>query len=456
MNQRRHRDSPQYTADSPERMEAATDSSRVGYAIAVVVGLIVLTITLLLWQHFGMKTVLELSAASGGEVGVTALDDREKQGESIAKLTRKSDALVLDCDLRPTFKLPYCGYQFTLSRDAKGRDLSKFDAISFDLDYEGEGKHMLRFFLHDFEDGRSSLQDFMSQKVSEVHFDLPKQGVVTMPITILRTAPWWIDMRNTPLLNTDMRIDNVTAVDILIGIPEATGHHRLTLRSIKFHGKLIRQNTLLLILVAGWMVCALAWLANATVRYRAQLRSSSNRLHLLSQINNALELETRELAGQAYFDSLTGALNREGLRDGLINKWQTRGPHGDLMSVVFIDLDHFKRVNDTHGHAAGDEVLRTFATGVQSEIRATDKLVRWGGEEFLIVCLGTGGGEALVLAEKLRATMQAQAWPCGLQMTASFGVTEWQPGEDIGEAIKRADSALYRAKAGGRNCVHFG
>lgn len=131
------------------------------------------------------------------------------------------------------------------------------------------------------------------------------------------------------------------------------------------------------------------------------------------------------------------------------------GPHADLMAVVFIDLDHFKRVNDTHGHTTGDDVLRTFAMLVQRDIRTTDKLVRWGGEEFLIVCLGTGRMEAGALAEKLRAAMQSQVWPCGLQMTASFGVTALRPGEDIGDAIKRADTALYQAKASGRNRVLY-
>ncbi|MFP5393562.1 MAG: GGDEF domain-containing protein [Gammaproteobacteria bacterium] len=402
-----------------------------------------------------MDTVLDLSVASGPRLDVIAIDDRAQRGDSAATLTRTANALVLDCEVRTTFALPYCGYVFTLSRNEKGIDLSKYDSISFDLDYESPGKRTVRFFLHDFEPGRSSLQDYMSQKISEVTFDLPRQGVVKFPVTILRTAPWWIDMRNTPLLNTDMRVDNVTAVDLLIGSPETAGRHRVTLRSIRFHGKLIRQNTLLLILVSVWILCALVWLANALMRYRAELRTSSSRLALLGQINAALQLETQELADQVHFDSLTGALNREGLRDGLMNKWHYRGPHGDLMSVVFIDLDHFKRVNDTHGHAAGDEVLRTFAMSVQSTIRSTDKLVRWGGEEFLIVCLGTAGTEALALAEKLRATMQNQAWPCGLQMTASFGVTALQPGEDIGEAIKRADGALYRAKESGRNCVLY-
>lgn len=442
-----------HTPLPPEPME---HSAKAGLRIAAaLVGLIVLSVALIVWQHFGMDTVLELSPTSAPVVAVIAIDDRVQQGESVATLTHKPDALVVDCALRARFKYPYCGFQFTLSPNDKGVDLSQFDTISFDMDYAGPGDHKVRFFLHNFEPGLSRLDDYMSQKISEVFFEVPSQGKVTIPVTIVRIARWWIDVRNTPLLNTDTRIDNVTAIDLVFGAPDTAGQHRVTLRSIKFHGKLIRQNSLLLMLVCIWIFGALTWLVYAMARYRAQLRRSSRRLALLTQINSALELETRELAGQAYTDSLTGALNREGLRDALINKWQYRGRHSDQMAVVFIDLDHFKRVNDMHGHSTGDDVLRTFAMSVQGEIRPSDKLVRWGGEEFLIVCLGTGKAEAQGLAEKLRVAMQEQIWPCGLQMTASFGVTALHVGEEIGEAIKRADGALYQAKASGRNCIQL-
>lgn len=442
-----------YIPQSHDPREQAAHSVRIGYGIVFVISLILLTTSLLLWQHFGMDVELKLSAASNHGVELAVIDDRAQQGETVATLERGPKTVVLNCDLRPKFHLPYCGYQFILSHNDQGVDLSKFDSISLDLDYQSPGRRYFRLFVHNFEPGRSSLQDYMSQKIAEVRFDLPRQGIFNMPVTMLQTAHWWIELRNTPLSDTEMRIDNVTSIDLLVGSPETIGHHRVALRSIKFHGKLIRQNTLLLFLVAVWILFGLVWLANALMRYRSQLRNSSSRLALLSQINSALELETRELAGQVYHDPLTGALNRQGLRDGLVNKWRNRGALGEPMAVVFVDLDHFKLVNDTHGHATGDEVLRTFAMSVQRDIRPTDKLVRWGGEEFLIICLGTGGTEAQGLAEKLRAAMLRQVWPCGLQMTASFGVTALQPCEEIGEAIKRADSALYRAKASGRNCV---
>ena len=417
----------------------------------LVAGLIALTVTLLTWQHFGMQRVLEFSSASGRAVDV--VDDRIQQGKSVATLTRRPDALVMDCELRPGYQWPYCRFLFTLNRDVQGVDLSAFDRITVDLSYEGPGSHDVRLSMRNAEPGISTPDDFMSQKIIETQFIVPAQGIVTIPVKVLRTAPWWIDMRKIPLERTDVRIDNVTAIDLAVGSGGHAGHHRVVLRSLKFHGKLISQNHLLLILVATWIMAALAWLTYTRHHYRAQLRISATRLALLRQVNGALELEASELAGQAYTDSLTGALNREGLRDALMYKWRQQSPSHNAMAVVFVDIDHFKQINDTHGHATGDEVLRDFAAAVHREIRVSDKLVRWGGEEFLIVCPATGAAEAQALANKLREAIHAHAWPCGLRLTASFGVTALHYGEDIGEAIKRADGALYLAKSGGRDCV---
>jgi diguanylate cyclase (GGDEF)-like protein len=150
---------------------------------------------------------------------------------------------------------------------------------------------------------------------------------------------------------------------------------------------------------------------------------------------------------------LTGALNRQGLREMLMGRLQSPGHYGEGLAVIFMDIDHFKQINDRHGHDAGDEVLCGFAAVIRHEVRASDKLVRWGGEEFLLVCPDTGQEQAAKLAEKLRAAMMAHSWPYGLSVTSSFGVTALRPEEDIGAAITRADGALYAAKSNGRNRV---
>jgi len=154
-----------------------------------------------------------------------------------------------------------------------------------------------------------------------------------------------------------------------------------------------------------------------------------------------------------HTDPLTGALNRQGLREVLMKRLHVAGRVDEEMAVVFMDIDHFKQVNDRHGHDAGDEVLRRFAGVIRNVVRSSDKLVRWGGEEFLLLCSDTTREHAATMAEKLRGALPAQPWPHGLRVTSSFGVTSLKPEEDIGAAIKRADGALYVAKANGRNRV---
>jgi diguanylate cyclase (GGDEF)-like protein len=417
----------------------------------VVLGLIILSISLLFWQRFGMERVMTFSSATAR--AVETRDDRDEQGKSVATVTRRPDAIVLDCEMSKSLTYPYCLLVFPLSRSSVGIDMSEFDFITVDISYEGPSKSEVGMTLWNFEPGLSKVGDTSTQKVIEVQFQVPAQGTVRIPIKALNIGLWWLKKLNVPMHRSDLRIDNVTGVVLGLGNGYAEGHHRLVLRSLKFHGKLISQNKLLMMLVCGWIIAALAWVAYTLLRYRAQLDQSTERLALLSKLNSALELEASELADQAFTDELTGALNRKGLRDALMNKWRKAGSADDAMAVVFVDLDHFKRVNDTHGHEVGDQVLRTFAAAVQREIRANDKLVRWGGEEFLIVCLASGAAEAQGLADKLRRAMHHQIWPCGLRLTASFGVTALAEGEDIGDTIKRADEALYQAKSEGRDCV---
>jgi diguanylate cyclase (GGDEF)-like protein len=144
-------------------------------------------------------------------------------------------------------------------------------------------------------------------------------------------------------------------------------------------------------------------------------------------------------------------LNRQGLRAALMS---TSTLMADPMSVIFIDIDHFKSINDGYGHGVGDEVLRKFANVVASGIRSSDQLVRWGGEEFFIVCPMTHVNQAIVVAENLRRTLHEHTWPASLRVTASFGVAQHQSGEEIGTVIKHADKELYNAKSSGRDRVH--
>jgi diguanylate cyclase (GGDEF)-like protein len=410
--------------------------------------LLTLTVVLLLWQHYGMERVVELSAATRPNVQVG--DDRGQGGASVATLAPGTKSLKMTCELVKKIEWPYCQFIFPLGEAAKGLDLSSFTHATFDIGYTGPGPHTLRNMLMNFEPAVSRVDDWMSPKINEVEFLVPADGKVTVPLNVYRTAGWWITQRNIPLENTDSRVDNVVRVELMTVGNATPGHHEIEIRHIRFHGKLITMDRLLAYLVGAWILYAVSWPLLAAYQMRNQLQSSRQRLALLGEINKALQLETKELVGQAHIDPLTGALNRQGLRAAMR---ATSSLLRDPLSVIFVDLDHFKRINDQHGHDVGDAVLRDFASTVSGEIRASDKLVRWGGEEFLIICPGTTAAQAYGLATKLRAAMPQHKWPVGLRVTASFGVASLNRKEEISAVINRADAALYKAKSNGRDRV---
>lgn len=182
----------------------------------------------------------------------------------------------------------------------------------------------------------------------------------------------------------------------------------------------------------------------------------------LKQLNAALEAENqlretlaKELRLIATTDVLTGLHTRRHILElGKHEESRWRRHQGHL-SLALIDLDHFKKVNDAHGHAGGDEVLKQFAAICRRSFRQADCIGRFGGEEFLVILPETGLDEACAIAERLRCQTQEEtiALPDGeTRITISIGTTELRIGDSsLEQAISRADMALYRAKNAGRN-----
>ena len=155
----------------------------------------------------------------------------------------------------------------------------------------------------------------------------------------------------------------------------------------------------------------------------------------------------------AVLDPLTGLLNRKALEMRAVELEQQAQLTGASVSLIACDLDHFKNVNDSHGHDRGDAVLRSVAYQIRKSLRSFELIYRLGGEEFLVVLPGAGLEEGMLVAERLRGTVE-EVEPGGLPVTASFGVSASAGSEVVYERLfKAADQALYRAKAAGRNCV---
>jgi diguanylate cyclase (GGDEF)-like protein len=137
----------------------------------------------------------------------------------------------------------------------------------------------------------------------------------------------------------------------------------------------------------------------------------------------------------------------------LLREQENLTKNGSPVSFVLLDIDHFKEVNDTYGHNVGDEVLVNLTKLIQGKIRNSDSLVRWGGEEFVILCGETPIQNAQFLAEKLRVAIENTQLITQQRITCSFGISEMMPGEDPKRLFERADKALYASKEGGRNRV---
>lgn len=167
----------------------------------------------------------------------------------------------------------------------------------------------------------------------------------------------------------------------------------------------------------------------------------------------ALEALNRELERLASTDTLTGAFNRRKFQELSARESAAARRSGTPLSLVLLDIDHFKQFNDVHGHETGDAVLREVAQVLQENIRENDYLVRWGGEEFLVFAPGSGVPAGQVLGEKLRSKIAAHKVSGVHEVTISVGVVTVDGSTAMDLAIRRADEALYRAKANGRNQV---
>ena len=169
-----------------------------------------------------------------------------------------------------------------------------------------------------------------------------------------------------------------------------------------------------------------------------------------------LERQATIAQQQAAVDALTGLASFRVLRDRLANEVARSHRSGDHFVVLFMDLDNFKQVNDRYGHEAGNLVLRETARQCNVHIRSTDLAGRYGGDEFVVVLVGTGEEGGVGVAEKIRAAVQevgkGMGYPDGF-VTASIGVAEYRPENKDEDVLVAADRALYRAKAGGRNRV---
>ncbi|MCP1473693.1 diguanylate cyclase [Pseudomonas sp. EB276 TE3739] len=191
----------------------------------------------------------------------------------------------------------------------------------------------------------------------------------------------------------------------------------------------------------------------------ARLKSLSERVAHMEQEALGFREHLEEQRQKALIDPLTGLPNRAAWSERLEHEIQQWQQHGNTLSLAMLDLDHFKRINDSYGHLAGDKVLKIIATVLRKRLRGSDFIARFGGEEFVLLLPATPPAVGAKLLETLRAAIEACPFHFKgerVTITISMGLTSFRVGEHSDLVLKRADQALYRAKNAGRNRVELG
>lgn len=268
------------------------------------------------------------------------------------------------------------------------------------------------------------------------------------------------DFNNIKFSNNKFKeLINVESLDLLNKSNNYCFVNKLTSTDGYLHQGLLKENESFVSLVSrtapeNRIISILD--ANSTPKtFKISISKTTNDGDYLVSLSDITEIKEQHLetSKKAYIDGLTKIYNRNKFDELFIEELKTAQRYNNSFSVVLLDIDKFKDVNDNHGHLIGDEVLITIAQVLNKNIRETDVFARWGGEEFAILFRHTSIKKAKDISLKLKNIIQENKHPSAGTISASFGVTEYINGDTKESIFKRCDDALYMAKKNGRNRV---
>lgn len=343
-----------------------------------------------------------------------------------------------------------CGWQiYDAPRETDTINANAFDAIEIEMSYSGPATR-IRAYLRNFNPAYSIPNDWNSGKYMSATFPVSELGgPVRLNLHEFSVAAWWLRERYIPRQWSQAEFDHIAniGIDLL-----EHGDHRVRVDKITLVGQWITTKTLLFAILGFWMsVFLLEGLLRFYQLYTKSKRDSQ-RIRLLEARQRNLEEENRLLEALADTDPLTGILNRSGLQVHIEITFDR--PAG--VGLLLLDIDHFKQLNDSLGHDAGDRILKQFAALIKANLREEDIFARWGGEEFIVLCRERSLDNLYRLANKLRTICADHDFLSkSAPITISVGIAQAHEDEAFEDSFKRADKALYRAKQNGRNRVEF-
>lgn len=381
--------------------------------------------------------------------------DSLEGGPSYSEVEQVDEGILWRCRIEEQGDYAYCGINLMFSEDGRtGLDLSGYHSIRLML-VRPENGRVINAFIRHYDEKYSNPDDGNSAQFS--HFAIHPTDMEEQPLLVgfeeFSLADWWISTRELPRELRRPAFTNVVLVGLDYREALTPGSYELQILRVAFVGDWVSRERWYLGILLIWLAAASAWIVVRMVAMSRSARRHRAHLSALSQRNQQLSQESSRYKNLSIRDPLTGAFNRLGFEQ----RWGELAvnPAKWPLSIVLLDIDHFKRFNDTYGHGLGDEVLCKVVEVLDQSTRKRDLLCRWGGEEFLLLCPETGLEEAALLAEKIRLVVADTDLGAGIdaRLTLSLSVCEVRADESFADAFVRADGALYEAKERGRNQV---
>jgi len=341
----------------------------------------------------------------------------------------------------------FCAAVFRRNLDAPVVDVDWCSDIAVKAYIEGKDYEYFRLFLRNRIPGIFTANDDVSRQYNEVAFkvtDKPQEFVFER--ARFHVPTWWVEKYATNSEHSIPAFGGIDMIEVSTGSSIKSTKLKLIVEQIEFRGHWISPMVLHRTLLACWLVLGAGVLLQKMLDFKTALEQSNERELRLEQINHSLEFKATELSNLAHHDSLTGLMNRLGILQ--YTELASDAVHrGEKVSVFVLDIDDFKKLNDTHGHNYGDDVLMAVGDLLDEQTSGMDVFARWGGEEFIAICFGKSEAEALRLAASIGSNIEMQ-----VGVTCSSGVYEiGSQDEEFLEAVDRADRAMYAAKTRGKN-----
>ncbi len=347
-----------------------------------------------------------------------------------------------------------CGYSVSMSIDnVKGLNLEAYEGINIKLNYKGDASR-LRIYMRNYNPAYARGNPILSAKfISTIIRTEDLRRGAFIKLSEFSVGEWWIKEYDIPREYAAPEFSNIVSMgfDFI-----SNGAHEVNVESIDLTGSWFLRESLYLGIIIFWMALII-WegIHRFYIVYRDS-RMAQQKIAKLETDYDLLELEKSEYEALSTTDVLTGVFNRAGVQKIATNVFQQN--HEDRhLGILLFDIDNFKNVNDHHGHDCGDKILKELAQLISQNVRQRDAFGRWGGEEFVLLCVKISEEQIQALAEKLRKLVDEHQFTPqqASHITVSVGATLITQNDSFDAALKRADLALYDAKHQGRNRAVF-